>query len=499
MVLVTEDMKLAQVDEGFKVTFSNDELNAFLYIEADKVQDKDITPEVICRNLKASGISFGIDNAIVEKIAAERAFNEKHKVAEGSAPEHGQSARFELCFNPDKKVAPKEGTDGRIDYRDLDFLLNAEAGQVLVKKIPPAAGKPGKSVTNHAIPAKPGKDKNIPRGANTELSHDGLTLSAAKAGTIVYAGSVVSIQPMTTISGSIDLSTGNITCKGSLKVAKDIKSDFKVEVEGDLEVGGNVEDAEIKCKGNVIVKGGFIGRSEGVINAKGDVTLKYIINQNIYSGGNVTIGGEAVNARIHARDEIRLIGSKAKAVGGILTARKLIRASTLGADAGTKTVLKVAYDTELMEKAKQVNEEIERLQCDEKRVKAALVDLYRLNMNGKLPPQKQAALKKLEEFKDGLPTQLEDLSLQQKEIDRKLGEFRNAQVIAEKEIYPGVQVHIGKQYKEVDSVRGPMIFELYSDSIVASNFDQNSHEAKEKARKQKEQKALAAMQKAGKS
>lgn len=499
MVLLTDDMKLAQVDEGFKISFSNDELTAFLYIEADKMQDKDVTPEMICRNLKASGISCGIDDALVEKIAAEKTFDEKLKIAEGVAPEHGQSARFDLCFNPDKKVAPKEGADGRIDYRDMDFLQNAEAGQVLVKKIPATQGKPGKSVKNQPIPAKPGKDKNIPRGANTELSADGQTLSAAKSGTIVYASSVVSIQPMTTISGSIDLSTGNITCKGSLKVVKDIKSDFKVDVDGDLEVGGNVEDSEISCKGNVIVKGGFIGRSEGVINARGDVTLKYIINQNIHSGGNVTIGGEAVNARIHARDEIKLIGSKAKAVGGILTARKLIRAATLGADAGTKTVLKVAYDTELMEKARQIHEEISRLQNDEKRVKAALVDLYRLSMNGKLPIQKQAILKKLEEFKEGLPAQLGELEQQQKDIDKKLSEFRNAMVIAEKEIFPGVQVHIGKQYKEVDNVRGPLIFELYGDSIVASSFDRNSHEAREKARKQKEQKALEAMQDAAKS
>jgi uncharacterized protein (DUF342 family) len=494
VVLLTNSTKMSQVEEGFKISFSNDELSAFIYIEEEKIQDRDITPEIILRNINAAGVSYGVENDLVEKIAAEKIFNEKLKIAGGVPAENGQSARFELCFDPERKAAPKEGPDGRIDYRDMDFLQNAEAGQVLVKKVPPTPGRPGKSVKNQPIPAKPGKDKNIPRGANTELSPDGLTLSAAKSGTIVYAGSVVSIQPVTTISGSIDLSTGNITCKGSLKVMKDVKSDFKVEVDGDLEIGGNVEDAEIICKGNVIVKGGFIGRSEGIIDAIGDVTLKYIINQKIQSDGNVTIGGEAVNARVHARDEIRMIGSRAKVVGGVMTARKLIHAATLGADAGTRTILKVAYDTELMEKARRLQDEINRLRDDEKRIKAALVELYRLSMDGKLPPQKQAALKKLEEFKKSLPIQLRELDQQQKQIDEKLSEFHNAAVIAEKKVFPGVQVHIGRKYKEVDNICGPTIFELHSDSIVASRFDRDSHEAREKARRQKERKALEAMQ-----
>ncbi|MBD3217128.1 MAG: DUF342 domain-containing protein [candidate division Zixibacteria bacterium] len=493
MVRVTDDMKLAKVDEAFKISVSHDELQAYVRIDSEKFEGEELTPEVIIANLKAAGVDFGLKEDEIQRIASETLFNERVLVAEGLPPQIGKSAEFEFCFDPERKVAPKEGSDGRIDYRDMDFLQNAEPGQVLVKKIPPTEGTPGKSVKNEEIPAKSGKDKKLPKGANTDISPDGLTLSAEKAGTIVYAGGIVSIQPVTAISGSVDLSTGNITCRGSLKVGKDIKSDFKVDVNGNLEVSGNVEDAEIKCKGNVIVKGGFIGRGDGCINAEGDVTLKYIINQTINSRGNVTIGGEAVNAKIHARDRIEMIGSKAKVVGGCMTARRLIKGMTLGADAGTSTVLKVAYDTKLMEQYRNVHSEIERLKEDEKRVKAALVDLYRLHMNNKLPPQKQAVMKKLEEFKESLPVQFEELGLQKKELDKKMAEFKNAKVIAEKDVFPGVQVHIGKQYKESDTVRGPMIFELYSDSIVASSYDKQSYEAKEKARKKKEQKARDAL------
>lgn len=492
MVVVTENNTIARCEKGFIVTLSDDKLTAFLYLDSDELGEREITPEDLIRNLKSAGVFYGLDKQAIDDITEQKLLNKKQIVARGLPPETGKAASFELCFDPNRKIAPKEGTDGRIDYRDMDFLQNAEPGQVLVKKIPATKGTPGKTVTNEEIPPRPGKDKKIPKGVNTEVSADGMTLSAIKAGTIVYSGSVASVQPVTTISGSVDLTTGNINCKGSLKVMKDIKSDFRVDVDGDLEVTGNIEDAEINCKGNVVVKGGFIGRGDGVINALGDVTVKYVVNQKINSGGNITIGGEVVNAHIHGHDQIEMIGSKAMVVGGTLTARKLIKATTIGADAGTRTILKVAFDAGLMKQAHAVASEVERLNADGKRVKEALVGLYKLKMAKQLPPAKEAVLKKLEEFKNNLPAQLEELALQQQEIDKKLAEFKCATVIAEKDAFPGVQVHIGRQYKEVDSVRGPMIFEIVGDSIVAASFDKSAYEARQRALKQKEEKEAKA-------
>jgi uncharacterized protein (DUF342 family) len=499
MVVVTENNTIARCEEGFAVTLSDDKLTAFLYLDATELGQREITSEDIIRNLKSAGIFHGLDEKAIDDIADQKLLDKKHVIARGLPPESGRAATFELRFELDRKIAPKEGADGRIDYRDMDFLQNAEPGQVLVKKIPATKGKPGKTVTNEEIPARPGKDKKIPKGVNTELSADGLTLSAVKAGTIVYSGSVASVQPVTTIAGSVDLSTGNINCKGSLKVVKDIKSDFRVDVDGDLDVTGNVEDAEIHCKGNVVVKGGFVGRGDGVINALGDVTVKYVVNQKINSRGNITIGGEVVNAHIHACDRIDMIGSKAKVVGGVLTARKLIKATTIGADAGTRTVLKVAYDANLMQQAHAMASEVERLNDDDKRVKQALVGLYKLKMANRLPPAKESVLKKLEEFKKSLPAQLEELAQQRQEIDKKLAEFKCAIVIAEKDAFPGVQVHIGRQYKEIDNVRGPMIFEIIGDSIVASSFDKNAYEARQRALKQKEEKEAQAKKAASES
>ena len=54
-----------------------------------------------------------------------------------------------------------------------------------------------------------------------------------------------------------------------------------------------VEDSIIKSKGNVLVKGGFIGSGKGKIEADGDVTVYFAENQTIVAN-NVKILREAV-------------------------------------------------------------------------------------------------------------------------------------------------------------------------------------------------------------
>lgn len=493
--------KEERLKRGIKVAVASDKLSATVELRSAELADLALDSSDVMRALTAAKVNFGIKQEVIDEMVLAKQYDDKRIVAEGKAPVHGVDATIEYCFEKDRKIAPKEGEDGRIDYRDMDFLQNAEPGQVLVKKTPATKGTPGKSVLGSELAAKPGKDSKISKGSNTELSADGLTLSATEAGTIVSTGSVVSVQPVTTISGSVDQSTGNITCKGTLKVTEDIKSDFKVDVEGDLEVEGNVEDAEINCKGEVIIRGGFIGRGDGVINSEGNVTIKYILNQTIHANGDVTIGGEAVNAHVHAKNEINVLGQKGKIVGGTSTARKLIKAPVLGADAGTKTILKVAYDAKLMKEIKDIDGEMERLQADGNRVKEALVDLYKLKLSNKLPKNKVEVFNKLDAFKRNLPQQLEALKQRKIELKEKFKSLIKAKIVAELQAFPGVQAHIGIKYKELQSERGPTLFEFYDDNIMAGPYDkatfeaQQRKEAVEEAKKEQEKNQAEATEK----
>lgn len=80
-----------------------------------------------------------------------------------------------------------------------------------------------------------------------------------------------------------------------------------------------------------------------------------------------------------------------------------------GNDASVPTHARVAYDIRTFEALRETILELERLAADEKRIKDALVWLYRQEMQGTLPPDKREALAKFKQFMRTVPGQRQAL------------------------------------------------------------------------------------------
>ncbi len=454
------------------VTVSEDKLSAFLLLSPPEDDAQELTETELIDELKKAGIVFGLLDEVLHDLAENQVYDEKILIARGTSPEPGKDAEIEYTFSTEQKRTPTQDSDGRIDYKNLEYFQNATAGQILARKTPPTEGSPGKTVFGEEIPVQPGRDKQIGKGANTSLSEDGLELKADIDGSIVFSNGVTNVLAVQTVSGNVDASTGNIDCNGSLKITKDVKSGFRVKVKGDLEVGGHVEDAEIECDGNVIVKKGFFGSSDtsGIINAGGDVTVKWIDGQDVHSEGILTIGGEAINCRLYGRKGIIIQGAKGKIAGGEAASRYLIQAPELGSEGGAATHLKVAFDPETLQQLKHVETELERINEDEHRVKEGMTELYKLQLIGNLPPEKEAVLRKLEDFLKSVPEKRTELEQKREVLLGKLKEIANAEIIAEQRVYPGAIVHFGVIYKEIVDERGPTRFYIENDIIIASEY-----------------------------
>jgi hypothetical protein len=179
------------------------------------------------------------------------------------------------------------------------------------------------------------------------------------------------------------------------------------------------------------------------------VIIKYAEGQRIKVGRDLIVGGELISCHVVAKERVRVKGRRGKIIGGEINAGKEIRASILGSPAGTTTVLTVAYDEGLMKSYHEIVHEIERLEADGKRVKETLYNLYKLQIDGKLPPDKQQVLKKLEKFRDDLPQALEALNRKKDVVLEKMKELQDACIMADDTIHPGVQVHFGVVYREI--------------------------------------------------
>ena len=436
--------------ERIRITVSGDKLSATLMLRIPREDDEPYSVDEIRDALAAEEIVFGIKEDMILKAVTEQLYAKPIAIAEGIAPQPGIPASLTFHFDTEQKHTPKQDEDGRIDYRDISFIQNTHEGDVLVTKTPPTRGVPGKNILGKDIQGPMGRDAHIQRGAETKISEDGLTLTASANGSIVYQRGKVSVSTVTTIKGDVDHSVGNIDCVGSVKVTGDIKTGFVVKVDGNLEVNGNVEDAEIDVKGNILVKGGFFGHELGSMKAENDIVLKYAEGQKIVAGGDVVVGGEIINCHVEAGGKIMVKGHHGKIVGGELKAVKEIRAGVIGSEAFTPTLLRVGWDAELMQSYHDVLSEIKRITDDGARVKQALYGLYRLQMDGKLTPEKQAVLKKLSEFMTNMPTELEALGKQKETLEVEMAKFSDACVVAEEKMYPGVKSYFGIVYRELD-------------------------------------------------
>jgi hypothetical protein len=88
-----------------------------------------------------------------------------------------------------------------------------------------------------------------------------------------------------------------------------------------------------------------------------------------------------------------------------------------------------------MSKHAEVTKEILRLSGDDGRIKEALISLYRLQMDGKMTPDQQAAMNKLEQFQKDLPANLENLKAEKARLEEEMKQYADARIIAES-IFP---------------------------------------------------------------
>ncbi len=471
---MTRDMKYLKTPNGLILTVNGDGTVAQLQVLSTASEEQPPTLDSIKKVLAENGIVFGIDEDAIAEALTNPGNIEPFIIARGISAEAGVDAQVELLFEVLSRAEPSVDARGRIDYKNLHFIQNARAGQILARKTPATPGTPGKSVFGLPLAPRPGRDRQLGKGMSTEISQDGLALAATIDGTIAFKFNTISVHPDENIPSSVDTKTGNIDCVGSLKIGGDISSDFTVIAGHNIEVSGNVADAVVQAGGSVLIHGGYFGAGKGKLIAGGDVTLKYVENQKIRAGGNIMIGGEALNVDVYADDAVYVQGKPGSIIGGHVAAKNLVRAVQIGNEASVPTHVHVGYDIKTVDRLREVGHELERLQTDEKRIKGAMVFLYKLEMNGKLPADKKEALDQFKVFIEDMPNLMNELKQEQEQLRGKLQQMTEARIVVEGKAYAGAVLHFGPIYKELlEDVKGPVVFEKTGDTITKAVLDSN--------------------------
>ncbi|MBN1765832.1 MAG: DUF342 domain-containing protein [Sedimentisphaerales bacterium] len=372
----------------------------------------------------------------------------------GIPPEPGENAHFEWeeKFDPEKQEEPEEEkTDQvRTSFYDRSNLIIAKKGDVLGRFNPPTNGTSGQDVFGRPITPQPGTDMKFEAGLNIELLPDGQTCVAGCDGEPKLEGGVLSIDPVLTIRGDVDFSTGNVVYSGDVRIKGDVKDLFKVNAGGNVQIDGTIEAAHVECGGSLTVKRGVSGKEKGKISVGKNMSAKYLSNVTVWAEGDVVIESEIVNTDVNSRGKITL--ERGAITGGQITATGDVEVPILGSPAGVRTIVRAAVDPVLDKEQKELREERAQLSDQIKHFMPqakALLNLCRGKPNEEL--NKIAGdIKKWNERVQAIDERLQ-------KVFEQIEENCTGIIKIKKTLYPGVVLYLSDQQQLVDKeMTGPL-------------------------------------------
>ncbi|WP_069998915.1 FapA family protein [Cellulosilyticum sp. I15G10I2] len=439
------------VNEIVVVEISRDRMLAVLWFEAPKNGGNKLTGDQIRSEIDRKGIKKGLDLELLDKLVLSRQYDYKYIVAKGMQPENGKDAVLTLTFDADsiKNFRPKQNQDGTVDFKNLNVVHNVKKGEILATKIPATEGVDGYNVLDQSIRAKKGKDTRMPKGKNTELSEDNLTLLASVDGKLEYDGHNIYINTVYTLNGDLDSGIGNIDFLGSVSITGSVKSGYTIKAEGSVEVKGPVEDAIIIAGGDIILSYGIQGTEKGKLVSGGNIVAKFIQNATVEARKDV-ITEAIIHSHVSAGNSIKVETGKGTIVGGSVAATNMIFAKSIGSPMGTVTSVQIGILPSLYQNHKKIEAELQEKRASLTKVEQSIKFLLSKSKEVKLDMQKQIMLQKLSDARRPLIEEIETLKKEYDELSNTLREAQDGIIKVVDIMHPGVRLMIGNTIKYVD-------------------------------------------------
>ncbi|MDR2312921.1 MAG: FapA family protein [Spirochaetaceae bacterium] len=469
-------------DAMVSVDITADEMKAVITVTPPGSGGCDLSLETYLSYLRNNRVIFGIDEEGLSQFADDPSYNEPVQVAQGTRPEDGRDSYIQYNFETDQSsVRLREGSNGRVDFKDLNIIQNVVEGQPLAVKIPAEDGVMGRTVTGKVIPAKNGREIAIPLGKNVHLGDDGVTVVADMNGQVVIAGGKINVEPVYTVQGNVNIKTGNIIFLGTVIITGNVEDGYSVKAAGNIEVDGTVEKAELDAEGDIIVHQGITGKSSGIIRSGRSIWARFIENSHVEAGNMVVVSDGIINSQVDAFRRIICKGKRASIVGGRLRATEEINAKSIGSPtSGTETICEVGFDPkskeqlEILEVQKAENEkQLEEVQLNIQ----TLINIKKQRKS--LPEDKEAYLTELMDKRQELT---EDLR-KNKEETEKIQSFLNTlkargRVSASSKVYPGVKILIRDAKEDVRNEYRAVTFILESGLVRVTKYEEPDEEIK---------------------
>ena len=469
-------------DAIITVDIADQEMKGYVYVTPPGPGGCDLSAETILSFMRNNKIVHGVNEDSLRDFADNPTYKEMTLVAEGSKSANGRDAYIQYNFEVDQtKVRLKEGSNGKVDFKELNIIQNVVEGQPLARKVPAERGVPGKTVTGKIIPAKNGKEMPVPLGKNVHLGDDQLTIIADMNGQVVMTGGKINVEPVYTVQGDVNLRTGNIIFLGTVIITGNVEDGFSVKAAGNIEVHGTVEKSELDAEGDIIVHQGITGKSSGFVRAGRSIWARFIENSIIEAGNMVVVSDGIINSQVDANKRIICQGKRAHIVGGRLRASEEINAKIIGSPvSGTETICEVGFDPKSKEKLDSLSERKINAEKQLEEVELNLQTLINIKKQRKsLPEDKEAYLQELIERRQALLSDSAKINEEIGTVQSYLNTLKNrGRVSSSSKVYPGVKIIIRDAKEEVKNEYRAVTFVLENNLIRVTKYEEPDEDIK---------------------
>jgi hypothetical protein len=444
---------------GVAVDLSDDGLSAWIR-RSKEGAGWDLSKEEVLAALKEAEIA--VDEQVCQKVEAFLPWSEKESdsserflIAEGRLPVEGRDADF--IIEPSLKGRPTEPDDeDHIDYYAFNTVVAVEAGTRIgrIQPAEPAIG--GVDVRGRPISPKRRPREVILDGTVRRAEDDAQCVVAQVAGKVTYKEHTVSITEYVTINGDVDFQCGNIRAATDVSIKGTILDLFKVSSTKSIKVGGAIQAAYVQAGGDVLVRGGILGRNQGSVKAQGQIVAKFADEADLRAGGDVRITREVMNSRIHA--EGKLFVSHGAVIGGQVYAREGVEVGAIGSEAGVPTCVTVGIHPGVLDRADAIDEEIKAMLKAIERIRGAvqplMADLKRLT-----PEQKERATELLSAA-DAMVAEIDHAEARRDQMIQEARAKEAPGVVVAKILHAGSRIRIGRRHVVFDDdLKGPVKIE----------------------------------------
>lgn len=344
------------------IAIAEDRMSATFRVGLDFDRENPITKEEILEKIRASGVTFGIEEQPIDRFLKMPLYNTEIVFAKGEDKVDGQDGYFTANFEYKKRdtyVPVPVSERAKIDfYASVNSTTNAKKGQVLGTITPYIQRKDGRDIFGTVVQGRNSRPTMVKFGQNIRIDEKNQVL-ACFPGEIQWSGRHLWISEVLTVS-RVDVKSGSIKFGGSVIVEGDVLDGFSIECDGDIHVKGQVTSANLTSGGNITIDKGVHGRraSACVIKAFGNVSSRFVEQATIDCYGDL-LTGELINSKVFARGNVNVTLGLGKMIGGECICCGDVTIGIAGNKANILTKIELIGKSSLELEAHEINHDIE--------------------------------------------------------------------------------------------------------------------------------------------